>query len=83
MAGSEHVLEYHVLTRGTCWGAVVGETPVRISTGDVVLFPQGDAHVMSSAPGMRAPIDPASYVERKQEQLPFTLYLDAAETRVA
>jgi len=82
MAGSEHVMEYHVLTRGTCWGAVVGETPVRISTGDVVLFPQGDAHVMSSAPGMRAPIDPASYVERKQDQLPFTLYLDAAETRV-
>jgi len=31
---------------------------------------------------MRAPIDPASYVERKQAQLPSTLYLDAAETRV-
>jgi hypothetical protein len=39
-------------------------------TGDIVLFPQGDAHVLSSAPGMRAPIEAASYVERKQNQLP-------------
>ncbi|MFL6549110.1 MAG: AraC family transcriptional regulator [Povalibacter sp.] len=82
MPGSEHVMEYHVLTRGTCWGAVVGETPVRVSTGDILLFPQGDAHVVSSAPGMRAPITAASYVERKQDQLPFTLHLNAAETRI-
>lgn len=83
MPGSEHVMEYHVVTRGTCWGAVVGETPVRVGTGDIVLFPQGDAHVMSSAPGMRAPVTAASYVERKQDQLPFTLHLNAAEMRVA
>ncbi len=82
MPDSEHVMEYHVLMRGSCWGAVVGETPVRVATGDMVLFPQGDAHVMSSAPGMRAPVDAASYVERKQDQLPFTLYLDAAEARI-
>ena len=82
MAGSEHVMEYHVLTRGTCWGAVVGETPVRVATGDIVLFPQGDAHVMSSAPGMRAPVKAADYVKDNQDQLPFTLYLDAAEKRV-
>jgi AraC-like DNA-binding protein len=82
MPGSEHVMEYHVLTHGTCWAAVVGETPVRVSTGDIVFFPQGDAHVLSSAPGMRAPMDPAKYVERKQEQLPFTLHLNAAETHL-
>jgi AraC-like DNA-binding protein len=57
----------------------VGEPPVRLEAGDVVLFPHGDAHVMSSAPGMRAPIDAASYVERKQDQLPFTMHLDAGE----
>jgi len=82
MPDSEHVMEYHVLMRGSCWGAVAGETPVRMATGDIVLFPQGDAHVMSSAPGMRAPVDAASYVERKQHQLPFTLHLDAAEARI-
>jgi AraC-like DNA-binding protein len=82
MPGSEHVMEYHVVTRGMCWGAVVGETPVQVAAGDIVLFPKGDAHVMSSAPGMRAPVTPASYVERKQDQLPFTLHLNAAEARV-
>ncbi|HEU4625086.1 MAG TPA: AraC family transcriptional regulator [Steroidobacteraceae bacterium] len=82
MPESEHVMEYHVVTHGACWSAVVGEAPVRLEAGDVVLFPQGDPHVMSSAPGMRAPVDAASYVERKQDQLPFTLHLDATEMRV-
>ena len=82
MPDLEHVMEYHVLLRGMCWGAIVGESPVRIATGDIVLFPHGDAHVMSSAPGMRAPAATSSDVERKQEQLPFTLHLSAAEKRV-
>src|SRR6188768_3073375 len=56
MPGSEYMMQYHVLTRGACWGAVVGGTPVRVESGDIVLFPQGDAHVMSSAPGMRASV---------------------------
>jgi len=54
MPDSEHVMEYHVVIRGSCWGAIVGEPPVRLETGDIVLFPHGDPHVMSSAPGMRA-----------------------------
>ena len=40
-------------------GAVVGEAPVRLETGDIVLFPHGDPHVISSEPGMRAPSDAA------------------------
>src|SRR5690348_4245305 len=63
MPGSEHVMEYHVVTRGSCWGAIVGEQPVRLATGDVVLFPHGDQHVVSSAPGMRARADPSSFFE--------------------
>ena len=53
MPGAEHVIEYHVITKGTGWAAIVGEPPVRLHSGDIVMFPQGDAHVMSSAPGMR------------------------------
>lgn len=82
MPHSEHVMEYHVVTRGTCWGAIVGEAPVRVGAGDILLFPHGDPHVVSSAPGLRAPASAASYVERKQDQLPFTLHLDAAVARV-
>jgi AraC-like DNA-binding protein len=51
--GAEHVMEYHVITKGSGWAAIVGEPPVRLEMGDIVMFPQGDAHVISSAPGIR------------------------------
>ncbi len=54
MPGSEHVIEYHLVARGDGWAAVSGEKPVRLAAGDVVMFPQGDAHVLSSAPGLKA-----------------------------
>ena len=79
MPDSEHVMEYHVVCRGSCWGAIVGEAPVRLETGDVVLFPHGDPHVVSSAPGMRAAVDVPSYFQNKAEQLPFSLHLDIVE----
>lgn len=50
--GAEHVMEYHVITRGNGWAAIAGEPPVRLAAGDVVMFPHGDAHVLSSAPGI-------------------------------
>ena len=53
LPGAEHMIEFHGIVKGACWGAVAGESPVRLEEGDVILFPQGDAHVMSSAPGMR------------------------------
>ena len=53
LPGSEHVIEYHLLTAGRCYASVVGGPSVELSEGDLVIFPQGDPHVMSSAPGMR------------------------------
>ena len=50
---ADHVIEFHVVTAGGCWGGIVGEPPGWIEAGDVLVFPQGDAHVLSSAPGMR------------------------------
>lgn len=50
MPGCEHVMEYHMIAKGSGWAAVSGESPVRLAAGDVVLFPQGDRHVISSAP---------------------------------
>ena len=54
MPGAERVIEYHVIARGSCWGQAVGGEPVRLHEGDLIMFPKGDAHVLSSAPGMRA-----------------------------
>jgi AraC-like DNA-binding protein len=53
LPGADHVIEYHVITEGTCWAALVGGQSVQLEKGDVVVFPHGDPHVMSSAPGMR------------------------------
>ena len=70
MPGVDHVIEFHVVARGACWGALVGEPPVRLEQGDIILLPQGDAHVMSSAPGMRASkVDLGLYFSPRPPQL--------------
>jgi AraC-like DNA-binding protein len=76
MPDAEHVMEYHVVMTGECWGAIVGEAPVRLYPGDILLFPHGDSHVISSAPGMRAPMEPAFFFGPKTEQLPFALVFE-------
>ena len=54
--GAQRVIEYHVVTRGSAWGHAVGQPPIRLGEGDVLIFPQGDPHVLSSEPGMRSQI---------------------------
>ncbi|SAK68797.1 AraC family transcriptional regulator [Caballeronia hypogeia] len=78
MPDCEHVMEYHVVTHGNCWGAIIGEAPVRLASGDIIVFPHGDAHVISSAPGIRAAPD-ADPLAKKIEQLPFSLTFDARD----
>jgi AraC-like DNA-binding protein len=75
MPGVEHVIEYHIVTAGSCWGGIVNETPVRLATGDIIVFPQGDAHVISSAPGMRGPREDFSNVARAS-RLPIAIKRD-------
>lgn len=52
MPGCEHVMEYHMIAKGSGWAAVSGLPPVKLAAGDIVMFPQGDRHVLSSAPGV-------------------------------
>jgi AraC-like DNA-binding protein len=73
MPGVEHVLEYHLVTEGPCWGGVVGEEPLRLEVGDFIVFPQGDAHVLSSSPGMRGATSIDTYRRPPGAQLPFSL----------
>ena len=53
MPGAEHIIAYHVIAAGTCWGGLIDEPAVKLEAGDIIVFPQGDPHVISSAPGMR------------------------------
>jgi AraC-like DNA-binding protein len=57
MPGADHVLAYHLLVKGSGWAACDGQAPVSLAAGDIVMFPRGDAHVISSAPGMHATED--------------------------
>ena len=50
--GAQHVIEYYVITKGSGWAAIADQAPVRLETGDIIMFPHGDAHVLSSAPGL-------------------------------
>jgi AraC-like DNA-binding protein len=82
LPGAEHMIEFHGVVKGSCWGAIAGETPIRLEAGDVILFPQGDPHVMSSAPGMRAPrVDKNVFFAPRPPQLPYALTMrDAGVT---
>jgi AraC-like DNA-binding protein len=59
LPGAEHLISYHILTEGRCWGGLIGEHPVALEPGDVIVFPHGDAHVMSSDPELRMTAAPA------------------------
>jgi len=84
MPGAGHMIEFHGVVEGACWAAVVGESPLRLEAGDVVLFPQGDPHVMSSAPGMRAPaVDRSLYFSPRPPQLPYALSMREAQVTTA
>ena len=61
LPGAERVIAYHVLVQGHAWGHTVGDEPIQLREGDLLLFPQGDAHVLSSAPGMRSTPDFSIY----------------------
>ena len=78
--GAEHLISYHVVTSGSCWASLIGESPMRLAEGDVVVFPHGDAHAMSSAPGMRDAPNMALYRRPSDGQLPFTISVGDSDT---
>lgn len=72
MPGVEHLIEYHVIVEGSCWGGLLEGDLVRLEAGDIIAFPQGDAHVLASGRGLSPP--PSSldiYREAQFERLPF------------
>ena len=73
MPGVDHVIEFHAVTRGACVGGPLGETPVSLRAGDVICFPHGDAHVMASAPGLRAPVDLTALHRAREAKRPFRI----------
>ena len=73
MPGVEHVMEYHAVAQGSCWAGIPGGPSVQLFAGDVVMFPHGDAHVVSSSPGMRGNPDMSWLSSAKSDPLPLQI----------
>ena len=54
LPGAEHLIAYHVITEGRCFANIIGEEPMAVEAGEVIVFIKADPHVLSSSPGMRA-----------------------------
>ncbi len=74
LPGAEHMMEFHGVASGTCWAGIVGEPPIRLEAGDLVIFPQGDAHTIGSRPNPNASgADMGFYTSPRPAQLPYVL----------
>ena len=75
---AEHLISYHILVSGSCWGGRIGEPAVRMRPGDVLLFPYGDAHVMGSEAESSAG---AGRATASTERYPETVLLGPSDER--
>ena len=73
MPEAQQVINFHMLLNGSCFAEIVdsGIPAVVLDEGDVVMFPMGDANVLTSAPGLRGTPDLANYYRPLDRQLPF------------
>jgi len=48
MPEADHVIPFHLVTDGKCYGRLVDSDPVELDAGDLILFPAGDRHVLAA-----------------------------------
>jgi AraC-like DNA-binding protein len=72
---------FHAFTSGSAWLRAGGESPLQLMPGDLVLFPTGISHRLSSDPGGRCrPFDRAMKEELMTPEGNLTFGVTAAET---
>jgi AraC-like DNA-binding protein len=81
LPGAEHLISYHVVVEGDCWGGVVGQPQVHLRTGDAIVFPHGDAHFISSDEGRR--VDPGVHAGSPERYLETVRIGPGAGSRVS
>jgi AraC-like DNA-binding protein len=77
MPGVEHVISYHVIAEGRCWVRCKGAAPLLLEAGDVIVFPQGDAHILGSEPTCEAKPDLAGYDRVRDLTIPLAVNFGA------
>lgn len=78
MPDAQHVISFHAILSGCCWAGLSDspESSRRFSAGDIVIYPMGDANVLSSAQGMRGLPDLQEYARPPDRPLPIVTRLD-------
>lgn len=81
---ARHIISYHIITRGSCWASLDGQTPIRLETGDVLVAPHGDPYAMMIDQGDSMPQDPETalgfFRRMAAEARPFTIIKDEGES---
>ena len=77
--GSEHLISYHLILEGSCWVHLDGEPDLQLSAGDIVVLPHGDAHVLSSTPGLRRSPEMQMYRMPPDGRLPVSIAVGGTE----
>ncbi|HTU67609.1 MAG TPA: AraC family transcriptional regulator [Steroidobacteraceae bacterium] len=75
--GSDHLISYHLVIEGSCWAELEGEAPLRLTTGDIIVLPHGDTHVLATQVGMRRTPEMSMYRLPSDGQLPIRISLGA------
>lgn len=77
LPGAGHLIAYHVVTEGRCFATIIGEErAIPVDASEVIVFTKGDAHTMSSSPGLRAdPLPDGTLEGMNSSRLPFLLTL--------
>jgi AraC-like DNA-binding protein len=77
MPSAEHVIPFHIMVSGQGWAMPRDRSvaPLKVDSGDIVMFPFGESHVITSDRARwegKAP-DPSFYAEAAASDDPFTL----------
>jgi len=75
MPGVEHVVSFHAIISGACWASLGDGSgpPLRVTAGDVLVFPSGASNVLGSSPELRGTPDLAMYYRPTDTHLPFSV----------
>jgi len=73
LPGAEHLIAYHVITEGRCFANIIGDDPIAIEAGEVIVFTRGDPHVLSSSPGMRTDLGPSDKLAKNPRRQPVAI----------
>lgn len=74
---AEHMIQFHAITKGSCYGGLLDEPASLLREGDLLVLPQGDIHVLSSAPGMKG--DPVRVLRDPTVRIPLPLAVHLGE----